>query len=132
LAAPTWPGEASTGDLIDWPPARDAALAHLRRTFAALAPEDRRALDDEARRQPALWRHALFDALHLRHGALPWQDWPAAFRAPSSDAVHAFAHDSPDEIALHIFGQVKARRKLAAAQKQARDAGMKIGLIADL
>jgi len=126
------PAEAASGDLIDWPHARDAALAQLREAFDALSQGDRQALEEHARQHPALKRHALFDALHLRHDALPWQDWPPAFHDPEGSAARDFARDNPDEVALHIFAQVNAERRLAAAQEQARVKGMRIGLIADL
>lgn len=83
-----------------------------------------------------LHRHALFDALdcHFRAatGAHGWQGWPASFHDPQGAAATRFAAEHPDEIAFHLFVQWLARQGLAAAQAAARDAGMGIGLIADL
>ncbi|WP_347328211.1 4-alpha-glucanotransferase, partial [Ralstonia pseudosolanacearum] len=47
-------------------------------------------------------------------------------------AVRAFARDHPDAVDFHRFLQWAAARQLAAAQRAAEDAGMAIGLIADL
>src|SRR5262249_27780220 len=43
-----------------------------------------------------------------------------------------FSRDDPQEIEFHAFLQWLAERGLAAAQRTARDAGMHIGIIADL
>ncbi|MGC0097065.1 4-alpha-glucanotransferase, partial [Ralstonia pseudosolanacearum] len=85
----------------------------------------------------SLLDHAHFEALdaHLRQAHPPlrhWQHWPAPYRSPSYLAVRAFARDHPDAVDFHRFLQWAAARQLAAAQRAAEDAGMAIGLIADL
>ncbi|MEJ0028585.1 MAG: 4-alpha-glucanotransferase [Rhizomicrobium sp.] len=112
--------------LVDWPAASRAKLARLRAAHAQapLTPADGRLRD-----------HARFDALdaHFRDQRLyRWQDWPVAYRDPRSDAVEAFARDHQNEIDFYVFLQRRTDDSLAAAQAAARDAGMAIGLIADI
>jgi 4-alpha-glucanotransferase len=81
--------------------------------------------------------HARFEALHAhflgRDSALwNWRDWPAEYRDPRSAAVQGFARENPREIAFHAFCQWLADESLHAAQRACREAGMPIGLIADL
>ncbi|MBU7578968.1 MAG: 4-alpha-glucanotransferase [Porphyrobacter sp.] len=122
------------GDLIEWAGAMPRRLAQLRAVFAALDPARRAEI--VAQGDAMLHRHALFDALdcHFRAatGAHGWRDWPAAFHDPAGEAATRFAAQHPDEIAFHLFVQWLARQGLEAAQMAAREAGMGIGLIADL
>lgn len=127
-------GENAGDPLINWAGALPQRLSDLRSVFAALSPGQRAvatATDD-----PMLRRHALFDALdcHFRAatGAHGWQGWPAAFHDPAGAAATRFAAENPDEVAFHLFVQWLARQGLAASQTAAKDAGMGIGLIADL
>ncbi|MBX9873664.1 MAG: 4-alpha-glucanotransferase, partial [Beijerinckiaceae bacterium] len=124
-------GEA--GPLIDWAGALPRRLEELRAVFAALGPDERAALT--ATDDAMLRRHALFDALdcHFRpQGAHGWRDWPSAYHDPAGPAATRFAAEHADEVAFHLFAQSLARRGLEAAQAAAQDAGMGIGLIADL
>ncbi len=130
---PPLPSEAAF-PLIDWAEALPRRLAQLRAVFAALDPARRAvftATDD-----PMLRRHALFDALdcHFRAatGAHGWRDWPAAFHDPAGEDATRFAAINADEVDFHLFVQSLAQRGLEAAQAAALDAGMAIGLIADL
>ncbi|NBB25487.1 4-alpha-glucanotransferase [Porphyrobacter sp. SLTP] len=121
------------GPLIDWAGALPRRLAELRKVFAALTPAQRAGMT--AADDAMLRRHALFDALdcHFRPaGAHGWRDWPAAFHDPQGNAASRFAAEHPEEIAFHLFLQWLARQGLAAAQTAAKDAGMGVGLIADL
>ncbi len=128
--------------LIDWPAASRARLALLRAVY-----ERFRAMPElPAHRDFAAYRaggggtlesHAVFEALHAHmFGTDPWKwnwrSWPDSLRDPMSGAVAAFAQANADEVSFHAFLQFTAERGLAAAQAAARDAGMKIGLIADL
>lgn len=122
------------GPLIDWAEALPLRLAQQRAIFAALPSQQRAAIT--ATDDAMLTRHALFDALdcHFRaatdaHG---WRAWPAAFHDPAGAAATRFAAENPDEVAFHLFVQWLARQGLAASQAAAKDAGMSIGLIADL
>jgi 4-alpha-glucanotransferase len=124
---------AEAGPLIDWAGALPRRLAELRKVFAALTPAQRAEMT--ATDDAMLRRHALFDALdcHFRPaGAHGWRDWPAAFHDPEGSAATRFAAEHPDEIAFHLFVQWLARQGLEAAQSAAKDAGMGVGLIADL
>ncbi|MCW2351630.1 4-alpha-glucanotransferase [Sphingobium sp. B12D2B] len=130
--APVSPPDHADDDLIDWTAARDAALLKQRATFAALDEETQRAVWDEAQSDPALIRHALFDALSIEFRGRPWQRWPAAFQNPQSPAVDHFARSHWQEVAVHILAQTQTDRMLGKVQASARQAGMRIGLIADL
>ncbi len=122
--------------LVDWPTAATAKLRALRADFETF--HDHRALD-EFRRQGGigLQRHAIFEALAAalsehNPSALDWRRWPAAFRDPDNAAVARFLDDNTHEVSFHAWLQYRADQGLAAAQRACRDAGMKIGLIADL
>lgn len=136
LGLPGWPAAASDSDLIDWPAALPQRLADLRACFAGLDASRRaRILQASAAAGSALRRHATFDALycHFRaQGAADWREWPARYRTSDSQAVALFADQHSEEVAFHHFAQWLAREGLAAAQRRATDAGMAIGLIADL
>jgi len=135
LGLPALP--AHDGDaLIDWEGALPKRLADLRRSFAALDGDTRASImADCKRRGPTLARHALFDALdvHFRaQGMDGWRQWPSAFQDPDAPAVAEFARSHPDEIAFHEYCQWLARESMAHVQGHASQAGMAIGLIADL
>ena len=124
--------------LIDWPAAGALRLAVLRglyERFGAQAAQD----DFQAFRRAggeALRDHARFEALQahcLAHGESgDWHDWPSGWRDPGGAEVERFAREHPSEVGFHEFLQWQASRGLAAAQRAARDAGMPVGLIADL
>lgn len=125
--------------LIDWKQAGSARLAILRRLFdqdlsraPALVAEF-----EQHRREAgaALEDHARFETLHahfLGHGIWSWRDWPQEFRAPRDPAVERFAQEHDETVRYHAFLQWLAARGLGQAQRDARQAGMPIGLIADL
>ncbi|WP_310498374.1 4-alpha-glucanotransferase [Sandarakinorhabdus sp.] len=130
---PLPPGEAA--GLIDWPIALPQRLAQLRESFAGLPDELRARIAGEAKGDDALRRHATFEALDCQfrpRGCNGWRDWPAEFRDPASAAVADFRAANSAEVDFHVFAQWLARKGLAAAQQQARDAGMATGLITDL
>ncbi|MEN0073636.1 MAG: 4-alpha-glucanotransferase [Paracraurococcus sp.] len=122
--------------LIDWPAAARRKLARLRRLFAEAGDHP----DFVAYRSEAgatLEAHARFEALHAHllaqdPGLWHWRDWPAEFAAPDSPGVVRFARDHAAEIAFHAFCQWLTDASRGAAQQAAREAGMPIGLIADL
>ncbi|MGU3390704.1 4-alpha-glucanotransferase [Sphingomonas sp. M1A8_2b] len=124
-------------DLIDWQSAIPAKLVHLRKTFDQDARQLRESLDAFRREGGGdLERHAEFDALHAHFfaisGARGWQQWPAEYQDPASPAVRRFVTEHADDVTFYVFLQWLARRDLDAAQTAAKDAGMVIGLIADL
>lgn len=133
--------------LIDWPESARAKISTFRCLFEDFSATDLVAATptplaaDFSRFQAdggtLLEDHARFEALHAERlridsTAWNWTEWPAQWRDPHSDAVRAFAAQNKNEIAFHSFLQWIADRSLAAAQDQAKRAGMRIGLIADL
>lgn len=129
-------------DLIDWPAAAAQRL-HLLRALhgqfaTGAAPELRqRYAKFCAARGQALHDHAVFEALHAarrkQDGAvLPWAQWPAGLRDPASAEVRRYAQDHPLEVDFHQFAQWLAAENLAAAHTAGREAGMRLGLLADL
>lgn len=129
-------------DLIDWPAAAAQRLQQLRalhQQFASAGPEDPRQRYARfcAARGEALRDHAVFESLHAAQrgpdgAALPWPQWPAQLRDPASAQVRHFARAHPLEVDFHQFAQWLAAESLAAAHTAARDAGMRLGLLADL
>ena len=128
-------------ELIDWPAAAQAKLALLRALYDGFDIEAGPLAADFAGLVHAggalLEDHARFEALQAaRLAADPadrdWRRWPAALRDPASAAVAEFAAAHPSAVRFHAFLQWVADRALADAQSQARSAGMRIGLVADL
>ena len=124
-------------DLIDWQSAIPEKLARLRKTFNQDARQLGKTLEGFRREGGGdLERHAEFDALHAhffaRDGARGWQQWTAEYHDPASPAVRRFVTEHADDVTFYVFLQWLARRDLDAAQTAAKDAGMAIGLIADL
>lgn len=124
-------------EFVDWPNASRARLAALRAEFAEATPKTHAALAAfRAEIGDPLETHARFEALHEEqfgaHKRWHWRTWPEPLRHPLSPAVAAFAAANPDKVALHAYMQWRADQGLGAAQAAARDAGMPIGLIADL
>ena len=134
-------------DLIDWPQSTHAKMSIFRHLFGDFAAADLAAAPptplaaDFARFRAdggkLLEDHACFEALQAERlrvdpAAWSWTEWPAQWRDPDSDAVRAFAAQNKSEITFHCFLQWIADRSLAAAQAEAKRAGMRIGLIADL
>ena len=127
-------------DNLDWPAAGRAKLTWLHRLYDDLMARD----DDEAieaRRQLAAFReaggetledHCRFEALQAVRGAGYWRHWPAPLRDPASPEVARFAEQHADEVGFHAFLQWQVTQGLRHAQAAAREAGMPVGLIADL
>lgn len=133
---PVPPLAQTAPELIDWEHAIPQRMAALREAFDQLSDTDREVVGVWRTAQgEELERHAIFDALFARHfggGARGWQDWPSEYHDPASEAVARFAADNRDEVDFYVFAQWLASASLDAAQQAARDAGMGIGLIADL
>jgi len=123
--------------LIDWQQVSIAKFAALKgawekfRTHGQL--EEFRAFCTEGGER--MRRHAIFDALetHFRIQNIgDWRIWPPAYRDAASPAVAEFAREHHDEVEYYLFLQFLASQSIAAAQAAARQAGMHVGLIADL
>ena len=127
-------------DLVDWKRAGTAKLAVLRRLHDGLSSDSELAAEMQRFRDAGgdlLSGHAVFEALHAHLAAetgvlRPWQEWSHGLRDPQSPEVLAFAREHAAEVGFHVFLQWLAGRGLATAQKRARDAGMAVGLVADL
>ncbi|KTT37770.1 4-alpha-glucanotransferase [Pseudomonas rhizoryzae] len=127
-------------ELIDWP-----ALAKLRLRLLRTLHLDFRTADGELRQRfetfrreggEALENHCRFEALHASftqgEASPSWQHWPPQYRDPKNPAVAEFAEHHAQDVEFYAFTQWLASEGLAAAQRQCRDAGMHIGLIADI
>lgn len=119
-------------------PLRHVLLDHLHRQLAAASgplAEDFAGYRSAA--PQALVDHATFEVLQgamLREdaGRWHWQSWPEAYRDAASPAVLAFRKEHAEAVDRQIFAQWLAERSQQAAQARCREAGMRIGIIADL
>jgi 4-alpha-glucanotransferase len=143
-AGETW-SQLDRLTLIDWPQAVLLKLKVLRTLFEQFCVNER--AQDGLRAQEfnafcvqggrSLEDHARFEALQAVQLKQPdgdghWRNWPEALRDPRSAEVEAFAHAHRHEVEFHLFLQWLAAKGLSHAQNAARDAGMAVGLIADL
>lgn len=131
--------------LVDWPAAAAAKLTVLRALHEEVAtrlesPDNEQGRDYQDFVHAGgtrLREHAAFETLHATAlargpGNWHWRNWPEGWREPDRAEVQAHVAAHPREAAFHIFLQWLAERGLCDAQRQARAAGMRIGLIADL
>ena len=122
-----------TADLID----RDAVWTAKREALgiiraAALSGARQAELDAfRARGSEALEDWAAWCAIAEVHGP-DWRAWPAALADPRSAEAAAFRRERADRTGFHAWLQWLAAAQAAAAQRAAREAGMEIGVIADL
>ncbi|WP_111413974.1 4-alpha-glucanotransferase [Billgrantia lactosivorans] len=125
---------------VDWRRAGEAKLAWLRILHDDLTQREdgqaqraRRAMTAFRQRGGAtLAHHCRFEALMAHLDERDWRRWPAALRDPSSAEVARFAERKSHEVDFHAFLQWLANEGLARAQATAREAGMPVGMIADL
>ncbi len=61
-----------------------------------------------------------------------WREWPTALHDPHGRAVEAERRRLADRAELHVRAQWWVDEQLAAAQREAREAGMAIGVVHDL
>lgn len=124
-------------ELIDWPVSLQTKHAQLRAAYAHFnkSPPADDYLRYVAERGIALTHHATFEALSAHfavRGMRRWSTWPLAYQNADSPQVAAFAREHDDDIRYVQFCCWMAERSLAQAQAKARDAGMAVGLIADI
>ena len=74
---------------------------------------------------------ATWCALAQQEG-LPWGDWSADLQDPRSPAVEAVRDQIGDEVEFYRWLQWIVDEQLGAVQRQAKEAGMSIGVIHDL
>jgi 4-alpha-glucanotransferase len=133
--AETVPGTVD-GGLINWPAAAAAKLKLLRAQFDAA--HDASGLQQFRKASgTGLETHAIFEALSAalmaaNPAARDWRFWPAGYQHPDTPQMAQFVAENTREIAFHAWLQWRADDDLRQAQRAARDAGAKIGLIADL
>ncbi len=134
------PEEAPDG-LLNWPAAslwRQQAFRARFRTMMVEQAAEFHAFDSfRAESGLALAQHAVFEALHSERftadpGNWDWRRWTADLRDPTSGSVARFAQTHQDDISYHAYLQFRATTGLAHAQQEARAAGMRIGVIADI
>ncbi|WP_102144513.1 4-alpha-glucanotransferase [Mycobacterium hubeiense] len=89
--------------------------------YAAYRNREGRALDD----------FATWCALAETYGA-DWHDWPHDLRHPANSAVADFAAANADAVDFHRWLQWQLDDQLTSAQASAVQAGMDLGLMADL
>ncbi|HUN41198.1 MAG TPA: 4-alpha-glucanotransferase [Acetobacteraceae bacterium] len=126
--------------LIDYPASAAGKLALLRSLFEGFVngPDADGPLGADfasfrAEGGDLLRQHAVFEALHAdRAPDHDWRQWPTDLRDPSSAAVATYAAARRHDVLFHEFLQWLTDRSLAAAQRRAREAGMRIGLIGDV
>ncbi|WP_199090182.1 4-alpha-glucanotransferase [Bosea sp. ASV33] len=127
-------------DQIDWPAATPLRQRFLRALFEQLdkAGESRAAFERYAAEASSLLRsHAIFEVLHASELARDptmrsWREWQPGYRDPDGPQVAAFAEAHAGEIRYQIFLQWLTSLSYGAAQRVCREAGMTVGLIADL
>ena len=129
--------------LIDWPASSalrykllHALHAHLR-SDASNGQAYRLDFDRFRTEMPALLRdHAAFETIHAQQLAQgkpwSWQEWDAPLRNPHGPEVAALLAAHGEEMDFHVFLQWIAGRSYAECQRVSREAGMRIGLIADM
>jgi 4-alpha-glucanotransferase len=132
LAAPVR-AASTTAALIDrdavWT-AKRAALEIIR--TVPLRPGRQAELDAFlAREGSAGQAWATWCAIAEEHGP-DWRSWPSALADPASPEVAEFSRAHAARIEFHAWLQWLVTRQAAAAQRAARQAGMGIGVIADL
>jgi 4-alpha-glucanotransferase len=79
----------------------------------------------------ALLDFATWCALSEKHG-LPWGDWPDDLQDPRSPAVEALRDEMSEDVEFYRWLQWIVDEQLATVQRQAKEAGMSIGVIHDL
>jgi 4-alpha-glucanotransferase len=123
---------------VDWASATPVRLEFLRALFALFrqSGHDRAFEAYRNNAAPLLRDHAIFEVLQQKlwqeQKIWRWRDWPGALRDAKSTEVVAFAQDNAEQVAFQIFLQWLTEKSFGAAQKTCREAGMKVGLIADL
>ncbi|HEY2617539.1 MAG TPA: 4-alpha-glucanotransferase [Acetobacteraceae bacterium] len=124
--------------LIDWPAAAHAKQRLLRALFETFIDSDGPLRLDfagfRADGGELLAQHAVFETLHAAKSAAgmgDWRSWPMDLREPGSAAVAVFAASHERDVLFHCFLQWLTDRSLGIAQRRARAAGMRIGVIGD-
>lgn len=127
-------------ELIDWPGVTDSRQRLMRQLYQTFRDQHNALTPDFDKfllcGGDALLQHCRFEALQgfmVRHDLSgDWRTWPEHYRNPHDPHVELFAADHAQEVGYHAFCQWLIARGMGRAQAAALNAGMKIGLIADL
>ncbi|MEV4438689.1 4-alpha-glucanotransferase [Streptomyces sp. NPDC049577] len=119
--------------LIDRDAVRALKLRALELVRAVPMGPGRRAAycDFLAERGQALDDHATWCALAEVHGP-DWRSWPGALKDPRSARTARARGELLDRVDFHCWLAWLTDRQLAGAQRAARQAGMRVGLVHDL
>jgi 4-alpha-glucanotransferase len=134
------------GQLIDYEGAASLKIKALKLAFSAFDPEGPEGEEFKgyvSEQGKPLEAFATFMALTEQMkqmkqmggegpGPARWQDWPEQFRGPDLPAVSEFRESHGRQVMFYQFLQWLLDRQLRAAQEGARQAGMDLGLYADL
>ncbi|WP_110668940.1 4-alpha-glucanotransferase [Salinicola halophilus] len=124
--------------LIDWPTSVRLKLEMLERLFDHVQRDESalawRSQFVAFRRDggEALERHCRFEALQAHAETRDWRQWPAEWQNAYSDTVEAFVDEHRETVTFAAFLQWLMAAGLDAVQQRAKEAGMSVGLIADL
>jgi 4-alpha-glucanotransferase len=147
LADATWCGErvrlrdAGRIDYRRVTALRRPLLEALHRSFAErergqASGRGRAYAEYRTREGELLERFATFVALQEKLVAegrpADWRRWPAAVQDPDAEAVGAFRSEHAEAVDFHAYLQFEIDRQLAESAREARAAGLPIGLYHDL
>jgi 4-alpha-glucanotransferase len=134
-----------TQALVDWPQSTQVKMELFRHLFEDFVTHDLArggglAADFRGFRSARgrlLEDHAIFEVLHAHElranpAAWNWTGWPEPFRDPAGHEVREFAMANEKDVTFQCFLQWLADRSFAAAEREAKRAGMRVGLVADL
>lgn len=97
-----------------------------RRAFRAFRQREGAALVGFTRFQ------VLADHFEAQSGERDWRRWPAAYHDPRSEAVHQLAERHARAVDFYAWLQFELDRQLGDISREARDAGLVLGLGTDL
>lgn len=120
-------------DTIDRDLVWSAKVAALRTVFHQPRPSRReRSFTAFCEREgQGLLDFATWCALAEKHG-LPWGQWPAELHDPRGPAVDALRDQIADDVEFYRWLQWVVDEQLGGVQRQAKEAGMSLGVVHDL
>jgi 4-alpha-glucanotransferase len=132
--------QAEAMPLIDWPTVtamrRQVWWTLYRHMPQAAAPLQRDLADFRREGGAPLAAYANVAARQAhafeRHMPADWHQWEPGWQAADESAAHAFAETHDAAVGFEIFVQWLTSRCWARTRREATDAGMRLGLIADL
>jgi 4-alpha-glucanotransferase len=124
---------APQGDLLDRDAVRTAKREALKLVHKVPRSLGRQAAYEAFVTREGVWleKFATWCALTEAYGA-SWHDWPAELHDPDSPAVTAERDRLRNTVDFHRWCQWVLDEQLAAAQRDAHQAGMPVGIVHDL